>query len=164
MIEAKVMETDDLGAQRRSATKDIQREDFTVFEDIEAIVRIVDTELMGDEEYASMGSNPIDRVKRLLGRLHSIANSETRGSRVSREGELLLNRLIQQVERAFDRLPKPLEWHSFHNNDLSMLVQAPFSSERLNSGVVSAMQKKKILGVTSRYVIVARKAGGSGAA
>jgi hypothetical protein len=39
-------------------------------------------------------------------------------------------------------------WHLTH------IIQAPMSSERFNAGVVSAMQKKKILGVTSRYVMV----------
>ena len=39
------------------------------------------------------------------------------------------------------------------------IIQAPLSSERFNPGVVSAMQKKKILGVVSRYVIVAKKSG-----
>jgi len=34
------------------------------------------------------------------------------------------------------------------------IIQAPMSSERFHAGVVSAMQKKRILGVTSRYVIV----------
>jgi len=42
---------------------------------------------------------------------------------------------------------------------MTHMIQAPMSSERFNAGVVSAMQKKKILGVTSRYVIVARKTG-----
>ena len=37
--------------------------------------------------------------------------------------------------------------------NLSHIIQAPMSSERFNGGVVSAMQKKKILGVTSRYVM-----------
>ncbi len=37
------------------------------------------------------------------------------------------------------------------------IMQAPLSSERFNAGVVSAMQKKKIIGVTSRYVIIAMK-------
>jgi len=37
------------------------------------------------------------------------------------------------------------------------IMQAPLSSERFNAGVVSAMQKKKILGVTSRYIIVSEK-------
>jgi hypothetical protein len=38
----------------------------------------------------------------------------------------------------------------------SHIIQAPMSSERFNAVVVSAMQKKRILGVTSRYVIVLR--------
>jgi hypothetical protein len=37
------------------------------------------------------------------------------------------------------------------------MIQAPMSSECFNAGIVSAMQKKKILGVTCRYVLVARK-------
>ena len=37
------------------------------------------------------------------------------------------------------------------------IIQAPLSSERFAPGVVSAMQKKKILGVTSRYVIILRQ-------
>ena len=39
------------------------------------------------------------------------------------------------------------------------IIQAPLSSERFNAGVVSAMQKKRIIGVTSRYVIMARAKG-----
>jgi len=37
------------------------------------------------------------------------------------------------------------------------IIQAPMSSERFHAGVVSAMQKKRILGVTSRYVIVLKQ-------
>jgi hypothetical protein len=36
------------------------------------------------------------------------------------------------------------------------IIQAPMSSERFQANVVAAMQKKKILGVTSRYVVVAK--------
>ncbi|WP_457552590.1 hypothetical protein [Desulfobacula sp.] len=39
---------------------------------------------------------------------------------------------------------------------LSHIIQAPLSSERFNAGVVAAMQKKKILGVVSRYVMILR--------
>ena len=39
---------------------------------------------------------------------------------------------------------------------LTHIIQAPLSSERFNAGVVSAMQKKKILGVVSRYVMILR--------
>lgn len=37
---------------------------------------------------------------------------------------------------------------------LTHIIQAPTSSERFDAVVVSAMQKKRILGVTSQYVIV----------
>ncbi|MBW2596090.1 MAG: hypothetical protein JRC93_08975 [Deltaproteobacteria bacterium] len=37
------------------------------------------------------------------------------------------------------------------------IFQAPLSSERFQANVVSAMQKKKIVGVTSRYVIISKK-------
>jgi len=37
------------------------------------------------------------------------------------------------------------------------IIQAPMSSQRFSAGVVSAMQKKRILGVTSRYVIVLKQ-------
>ena len=40
---------------------------------------------------------------------------------------------------------------------VSHIIQAPMSSERFHANVVAAMQKKQILGVTSRYVIVGRK-------
>jgi hypothetical protein len=39
------------------------------------------------------------------------------------------------------------------------IIQAPLSSERFRPHVVAAMQKRKILGVTSRYVIVAKRRG-----
>ncbi len=40
------------------------------------------------------------------------------------------------------------------------IFQAPLSSERFKTNVVSAMQKKKIIGVTSRYVIMSKKKAG----
>jgi hypothetical protein len=43
---------------------------------------------------------------------------------------------------------KKTGWYHTH------IIQAPMSSQRFSAGVVSAMQKRGILGVTSRYVIV----------
>ena len=40
---------------------------------------------------------------------------------------------------------------------VSHVMQAPMSSERFQAGTVSAMQKKRILGVSGRNVIVAKK-------
>jgi hypothetical protein len=44
-------------------------------------------------------------------------------------------------------------WYHTH------IIQAPLSSQRFSAGVVSAMQKSNILGVTSRYVIVLNQQG-----
>jgi hypothetical protein len=43
--------------------------------------------------------------------------------------------------------------------EMTHFIQAPMSSERFQANVVAAMQKKRILGVTNRYVIVAKKPG-----
>jgi DNA modification methylase len=39
------------------------------------------------------------------------------------------------------------------------IIQAPMSAQRFSAVVVAAMQKKRILGVTSRYVIVLKQSG-----
>ncbi|RKZ25960.1 transcriptional regulator [bacterium] len=39
------------------------------------------------------------------------------------------------------------------------IIQAPMSAQRFSAVVVSAMQKKRILGVTSRYVIILKQSG-----
>jgi len=46
---------------------------------------------------------------------------------------------------------KKTGWHRTH------IAQAPMSAQRFNPGVVSAMQKKRILGVTGRYVIILKQ-------
>lgn len=43
---------------------------------------------------------------------------------------------------------KKIGWQHTH------IIQAPMSAQRFSAVVVSAMQKKRILGVTSRYVII----------
>ena len=83
--EGKTRRSNDIGAGRVSAAKNSLREDLTVFETIEAIVELVDVEFEDDVEYASMGPNSVDRVKTLLGKLHSTMMSTNRGSQVSEE-------------------------------------------------------------------------------
>ena len=122
-IQAQIVKASELQAQRISAAENLQREDLSAIETIEAIAEIVDAELMEDEEYAAMGNKPADRVKALLGKLHSITNSKDRGSKVSKENEALLNKFVQQVEKIFKNLPKSLEWRSFFNHDLNLIVE-----------------------------------------
>jgi hypothetical protein len=39
---------------------------------------------------------------------------------------------------------------------MTHFIQLPLSSERFQANVVVAMQAKKILGVTNRYVVIAK--------
>ena len=144
---AQIVIASDLQARRISAAENIQREDLSAIETIEGIVEIVDAELIQDKEYLSMGDKPADRVKTLLGKLHSIENSKSRGSEVSKKSKLLLNKFVQQVARIFKNLPKPLEWRSFFNHDLPLLID--FCEEvrdvsirqRLNRSQTRALEK-----------------------
>ncbi|GAG25303.1 unnamed protein product, partial [marine sediment metagenome] len=88
-IQAQIVIAGDLQARRISAAENMQREDLSAIETIEAIVEIVDAELIEDKEYASMGKNPADRVKTLLGKLDAVRTSKARNSEISREAKLL---------------------------------------------------------------------------
>ena len=61
----------------------------------------------------------------------------------SREGSILIDDYLRILNKT--------GWQHTH------IIQAPMSAERFSAGVVSAMQKKRILGVTSRYVIILRQ-------
>jgi ParB-like chromosome segregation protein Spo0J len=82
-IQAQIVVSNDLQARRIYAAENMQREDLSAIETIEAIVEIVDAELIEDVEYSSMGRKPVDRVKTLLVRLDSARSSQERGSEVS---------------------------------------------------------------------------------
>jgi hypothetical protein len=60
-----------------------------------------------------------------------------------RENSILINDYLRILNQS--------GWQETH------IFQAPLSSERFKANVVSAMQKKKIIGVTSRYVIISKK-------
>jgi ubiquinone/menaquinone biosynthesis C-methylase UbiE len=69
-----------------------------------------------------MGKNPANRVKTLLGKLHSITSSKNRGSQVSKKADLLLYKFVQQVGEIFKNLPKSLEWRYFYLRDLPLAM------------------------------------------
>ena len=121
-IPAQIFKSNDLEARRISAAENIQREDLSAIETIEAIVAIVDADLIEDKQYAATGKKPADRMKTLLGKLHSISISKNRGSMVSKEAELLFNKFVKQVDDIFKKLPKSLEWQSFYIHDLPLLM------------------------------------------
>ncbi len=78
-IQAQTVKANDLQARRISAAENLQREDLSAIETIEAVVEIVDAELIEDIEYLSMGKTPADRVKTLLGKLDSVRRSKELG-------------------------------------------------------------------------------------
>ncbi len=104
------------------AAENLQRENLSVIETIETIVDLVDSELFGDEMYASMGESAIQRVKNLLAKLDSIRRSSDRGSNISGELDNLFHKFMEQVENIFKNLPKSLKWRSFYENDLQILL------------------------------------------
>ncbi len=121
-IQAQIVIASNLQARRIAAAENLQREDLSAIESIEAIVDIVDAELIEDKEYASMGKTPADRVKTLLGKLDSMRRSKERGYDVSEEVRHTSNKFVGRVENIFANLPKPLEWLSFLNHDLPLLM------------------------------------------
>ena len=61
---------------------------------------------------ATAWREPVERVKRLLGRLDAVHVSRERGSGVSGEGERLFYKFVEQVAAIFDCLPRPVEWRN----------------------------------------------------
>jgi hypothetical protein len=111
------------------------------------IVKLVNAELIGDKEYGSMGKNPVDRMKTLLGKLDSVRSSQDRGSKVSSQSKKLFHKFMEQVGKIFKTLPKPLEWRSFYTNDLPLLlstckeVQDASIQHNLNKSQIKALAK-----------------------
>ena len=111
MIQAKIADVDDLQARRISVTENLLRQDLSAIESIEATIEIIDVEMGKDPWYLTVGKTTLERVYKLLSKLHSIRVSKDRGSLVSKEAEALLNKFIQQVESIFKnrKIPKS-EW------------------------------------------------------
>jgi len=69
----------------------------------------------------------------------------TPASEETGKGGILINNYLDILKKT--------GWQHTH------IIQAPMSSQRFSAVVVSAMQKKRILGVTGRYVIVLKQSG-----
>ena len=148
-IQAQVVTVDDLQARRISAAENMQREELSAIETIEAIVEIVDAELIKDTQYAGMAKTSVDRVKTLLAGLDSVRSSQERGSKVSTQPKALFHKFVEQVRQIFRNLPNPLEWRSFYNHDLPLLidfceeVQDASVEHHLNKSQTRALAKLK---------------------
>jgi N6-adenosine-specific RNA methylase IME4 len=119
-ILSRIVEADDRQARRMCAAENLQRQDLSDIESVEAIVEIVDAELCGDTDYDGLGDTPKVRVAKLMKKLESVDRSESRGSEVK---DRLFDKFIEQLEAIFSSLPKPVEWISFHKNDLPLVTK-----------------------------------------
>ena len=142
MIQAKIADVDDLQARRISFTENRLRQDLSAIESIEATIEIFDVEMGKMPEYLTVGKTPLERVAKLLSKLHSIRVSQDRGSMVSKEAEVLFNKFVKQVEMVLKNLPKPLKWRSFLIHDLILLTDIPSKVQK--ASVKHGLNKAKI--------------------
>jgi ParB/RepB/Spo0J family partition protein len=122
-IQAKVIDVNDLQARRISAAENIQRENLSAIESIEAIVEIIDAHLIEDKDYAEMGNDPVNRVNTLLGKLNSLVNNQHKQSSISESRLQQVHKFMNPMKQIFKNLPKRLEWKSFYVNDLPIIVE-----------------------------------------
>jgi len=147
IMQARIVEVDDIGARRLSAAENLQREDLTIFETIETIVEIVDADLIVDKEYASLGKTLAHRVKALLDRLDSVRRSQQGGYEVTDTARGTSHKFVGRVQQIFKNMPNPLEWRSFYTHDLPLLldickdVQVVLIQHNLNKSQTRALAK-----------------------
>lgn len=137
-ILARVVEADDLQSRRMCAAENLQRDDLSAIETIEAIVELLDAELIDVEGYEAFGKKPITRVKTLLTKLDSDRRNDT---------EHVTNKFVGNVERVFESLPRPVEWLPFFRHDLPLVtsitaeVREVATREKLNKSQTKALNE-----------------------
>jgi len=83
----------------------------------------------------TVGKTPLERVLKLLSKLHSIRVSQDRGSLVSNEADDLFHKYVEQVASIFKNLPKPLKLTSFQMYDLILLTDIPLKVQKVSGGL-----------------------------
>jgi len=133
-IMAEVRPLTDLQARRLLVAENMQREDLSPLEWIEAVAEMVDAELIEDSEYAALADTPV-RVRALLMKLKA---DEVNGTDYS------MHTCVHNVRRLFAGLPKPIEWRSYQERDLPLLklpdeVKQVAITERLSKSQTEAL-------------------------
>jgi N6-adenosine-specific RNA methylase IME4 len=147
-IDCRIIEADDMSARRLCAAENLQRDDLSAIEEVGAIVEMVDAELIGDAEYDALGETPEERVKGLLGRLHSAYANDS----LSKSALDFRHKFMSKTETIFSGLPKPITWRSFYNNDLGILK---IPQDILDWAIAAKLNKEqtKALSKLDRHVI-----------
>jgi N6-adenosine-specific RNA methylase IME4 len=119
-ILCRVVDVTDLQARRMCAAENMQRQDLSPVEEVEAIVEMVDAEMAEEEGYSYYGKTPYLRVSRLLMKIKSAELTDNYGNS--------LHKLMQRVTIIMNSLPKKKAIRSFLENDLPIL--------KLDDGVI----------------------------
>jgi ParB family chromosome partitioning protein len=117
-IMARIVYVDDHAARRMCATENMQRDDLSAIEEVEAKVEILDAEFGDDAEYMALGDMAGDRVRGLLGRMQTCFAHDD--GELSESAKQFGHKFMSKVLAVFSGLPKPVEWRSFYNNDLGI--------------------------------------------
>jgi 16S rRNA G966 N2-methylase RsmD len=148
VIMARVVEATDAQARRMCAAENLQRDDLSAVEQVDAIIDMVDAELIEDDEYSTLAKTPQNRVKSLLGRMHAVQVNIERGAEIRREAFDFVGKFTHKVEQVFYGLPRPVEWSSFYRNDLAITDLDPAVREwaidnKLNKSQAKALNEVK---------------------
>lgn len=153
-IDAYVKQLSDLQAEDMCLSENIQRQDLSEVETIEAIARMVDVRMRADDDYLpwlaeqfdSRGGrahelsleSPVDRTALFL----ALADDDRRSGsgRVS-------HKFMEELEKVFANLGRPVQWRSYCSNDLPIIrdlpepVRSVAITQRLNKQQTSALTK-----------------------
>lgn len=141
-IMARIVYVDDHTARRMCATENMQREDLSAVEVVEGIIDIIGAEFADEAEFMALGNTDGERVRLLLGRLKTAHHNES----VSDAAINFSNKFITKVEAVFANLPKPVDWHSFYQNDLKITeipddIKQWAAANKLNKSQTKALDK-----------------------
>jgi N6-adenosine-specific RNA methylase IME4 len=139
-LPARIVEFSDRQARKMCLLENVHRSDLAPVEEVPAIAEWVDACLLEVEGYEEFGADPSTRVKALLGKMETDRREET---------DKVPHKFMGAVKAAFAALNRPVNWRSFYNNDLPLIVSLDADvaevciKERLNKSQSKAMQKLK---------------------
>ncbi len=81
----------------------------------------------------------------LLAKLDSVRRTQERGSSVFSQPKVLFHKFMEQLEKIFKKLPKPLEWRSFYSNDFPLLMD--FCEEIQEVSIQPQLSQKCSIGI-----------------
>lgn len=111
-ILCRVVNATDIQARRMCAAENLQREDLSPAEEVEAIVEMIDAEMVDVEGYLIYGDTPFLRVIRLLKKIETAEKNNYVDS---------IRNFTDRVDIIFRGLPRRKKWDSFLRNDLPLL-------------------------------------------